>query len=738
MIQMLSFRKLVRFALLICAGVGLVHRPASADVEKPSEPLSMFISVGDNLWLGSWLPIDSPTAVNSVFKTFREQFKCDRLIWRGSEEIWLENFLFRPESIEQYDYWMNWVKPRVAGGEISRAAVSAAHQQGMSIWLLAGLMDYGTQAAVGGCGDLPYGHEYKLRSEHREFAPIDRYGMRVQPGTVEFAYPQVRKDLVRIYSEFLSRYSYDGLWLYSYIENFGFRFDDEFGFNEPIVQEFKKRYGVDIRTQDFDCKAWAALRGEYVTQFLRELKAEIGKQHRKLGLVLDAEIPDRPQRWLATPATNGVGEVQIDWRTLVKEGIVDELMIYCGGDQTKSIESVLAATAGTNCKVSVFQTAPFNPGQQKQFQPRGVGRVAFGSTDDALWQRPADDAAAVTAQATQAKTSSNTAATGPSADAELANAPADYSRLLLLHEVTEKKRTASLDTLASLAKDNDVLTRREALHAATSAHGENAAPLLIAALGDAESGVRCTAVSCLSELKYAKAIAPLLDSLSQHDAFNEALLTSDALAAMADGVTVSEIAKGLTSPKPRVRHTTAYALARSGKVEASPYLLQALNDPDAMVRYRAAAGFEKIGGDAAVRTALLNAIKDDRDLAVQSRAVLTLASLCVNPTAAMRDDVLDALKKRFAEYGQDSKRPDADWGYRVIGNSLTQLGDQGVVFLNQCVTQKEDGVLAWRAWQILHQPQESRSYCTTTAAEDAKLHEEMPAHVRRAALRTKS
>ena len=73
---------------------------------------------------------------------------------------------------------------------------------------------------------------------------------------------------------YLSRYvmerNFDGIAFLTYAENFSQRYEDEFGYNQPIVDEFRKRYGVDIRTEPFDKLAWAKLRGEYLTQFMRE------------------------------------------------------------------------------------------------------------------------------------------------------------------------------------------------------------------------------------------------------------------------------------------------------------------------------------------------------------------------------------------------------------------------------------------------------------------------------------
>jgi hypothetical protein len=88
---------------------------------------------------------------------------------------------------------------------------------------------------------------------------------------------------------------YDGLFLYTYFENFTTRFEHEFGFNAPIVAEYRRRYGVDIRTEPFDRRLWGELRGAYVTEFLRQLHGSLESQGKRLTVALSARNPDRIQ-----------------------------------------------------------------------------------------------------------------------------------------------------------------------------------------------------------------------------------------------------------------------------------------------------------------------------------------------------------------------------------------------------------------------------------------------------------
>jgi len=55
-----------------------------------------------------------------------------------------------------------------------------------------------------------------------------------------------------------------------------------------------------------------------------------------------------------------------------------------------------------------------------------------------------------------------------------------------------------------------------------------------------------------------------------------------------------ELASGTKDPSVRVRLWCAAALGLTREVEIRPYLLEAMDDPDMLVRYRAAEGLENL------------------------------------------------------------------------------------------------------------------------------------------------
>ena len=91
-----------------------------------------------------------------------------------------------------------------------------------------------------------------------------------------------------------------------------------YGFNAPVVEEFKRRHGVDVLTEDFDWYAWQELHGEYLTHVVREATGLIhsrgAKAQAHLGMY--CTVGDR---------VNGYLNRTHDWKTWLREGMLDEL-----------------------------------------------------------------------------------------------------------------------------------------------------------------------------------------------------------------------------------------------------------------------------------------------------------------------------------------------------------------------------------------------------------------------------
>jgi hypothetical protein len=102
---------------------------------------------------------------------------------------------------------------------------------------------------------------------------------------------------------------------------------DQHGFNDPIHQEYLKRYGIDIRTEDFDLQLWCDLLGEYLTRFLKELRKALSTEQMSLTVGV-------PRGSIIGPP---MGNTTLQWPKWVREGIIDQLIIDQNSSQCPSM-----------------------------------------------------------------------------------------------------------------------------------------------------------------------------------------------------------------------------------------------------------------------------------------------------------------------------------------------------------------------------------------------------------------
>jgi hypothetical protein len=186
----------------------------------------------------------------------------------------------------------------------------------------------------------------------------------------------------------------------------------------------------------------------------------------------------------------------------------------------------------------------------------------------------------------------------------------------------------------------------------------------------------------------------------------------------------------LTDPDAKVRELALYYFFRIG-APATPEVEAALlkagkGDPNPYARELALANLRSsFGATARVQAAAREAM-GDRDAAVGARAAVMLAAMSAGPGSppADRGRALRDVTTFFRGYGQGCRRPDASWGWRVVGNALLQFGDDGRQALLGIMQEKDDGRLADLAWRVLYLKQGDRFYPLT-------LEEDRAAHARR-------
>jgi hypothetical protein len=179
----------------------------------------------------------------------------------------------------------------------------------------------------------PWTYVDKYSFEHPEIITVDRKGKKYYM-VREFIYDGARKSAV---DEFV--YMAKALGVKRFIACMRSEATqiqdppvkaDQYGFNEPIVAEMKKRYDVDIMTDPrFDIESasfdprdpmvakWQDLRGEYVTQLYRDIRKALREvdPNIEFAVTLSGDHVGPP-----------LGNWRLDWRTWVDEGLIDTII----------------------------------------------------------------------------------------------------------------------------------------------------------------------------------------------------------------------------------------------------------------------------------------------------------------------------------------------------------------------------------------------------------------------------
>lgn len=117
-----------------------------------------------------------------------------------------------------------------------------------------------------------------------------------------------------------------------------------FGFNQPIVDAFQARYGVDITREPFDRQAWRELRGGFYTDFLRQASARL----RAAGKGIQAHVLATMQ----SPNWHTWKEIHYDWRGWMRDGLLDEVTIMNQDLRTAPTAAMLEAARAAGLKVN--------------------------------------------------------------------------------------------------------------------------------------------------------------------------------------------------------------------------------------------------------------------------------------------------------------------------------------------------------------------------------------------------
>ena len=192
----------------------------------------------------------------------------------------------------------------------------------------------------------PWSYVTKYTYEHPETVVVDRKGNYYWM-IREYAYPGERSSKV---DEFVYMAKHDGLKRFiacmrseaSQVQPATDK-ADRYGFNAPVVHDMRALFGVDILTDPrFDVDSpkfdpcdpmvqnWHNLRGTYVTQLYRELRERLREvdPNIKIAITLSGDYTG--------PV---IGNIRLDWRTWIDEGLIDEIIAPVTFEATYDLES---------------------------------------------------------------------------------------------------------------------------------------------------------------------------------------------------------------------------------------------------------------------------------------------------------------------------------------------------------------------------------------------------------------
>ena len=594
-------------ALPLAVVVISLIRPAEAEWRprpaEPGESVYVYVSNGDNELLYTSPPVESEAAIDDYLDIICRVYHAKRLYWRGAQiEQIVNRSVQRPESRSHGEWlqWMGYLKNEV---KTTQYAVEAAHARGLEVWGVAALLDHGGAAHVGtGKGYGPMAVELRERVEHPEWVPIDRYGIRRMSGPLCLAYPAARRALVELFTEIATASGYDGILFHTYAEQFHARFDDEFGFNEPIVKAYEKRFGVNVFANDqpYDVHAMAHLRGEYLTALVRELRTSLRQHDIGLGLMLDSVTPHYPQRW-GLYDMRVTGRIIVDWPRYVDEQLVDQLWINYNGPQHETVNRVLAHVeqAETPCEVIMMHSDAYPP-QYQHFRTRGVSRVMPGSYDHYHWGY-----------------------LGPQPVTAMDGT--DFiAKLSVLHQMRTDQTPFDLHRAIDLIDDPHVYVRRMAvdLLGEKGADSAEARAAVETCLNDPENCVRTYAARALIRLGAPGGIDRVYGMLADNGTY---MLKNVALPWNLQTLPVDrtpDLTRGLRSPHEVVRAAVLEA-CRSGPLrpDVVPVTVGLAADRSFDIRWRATRVLGRFPASEPARSALLKLL-DDPHPVVRSMAAL--------------------------------------------------------------------------------------------------------------------
>ena len=221
-------------------------------------------------------------------------------------------------EIVQETQWMKRYGEVIADFNPPEAFIKAGHAQGMKVICWLDIFDDGWP-----------GFHSKFIDEHPQCQWVGKDGKTYFHGLIDYSWPEARAFRVAQARELLALGA-DGIHCSTsahcrHLPNV--HEEDFYGYSQPIVDEFRAKYGVDIRTAgSFDREAWHDLKGRAMLELYRQLGQVCHEQKKELWVGLQIG------RYTQFPcdghfSTNVVARYTNHWHELVDERIADALIV---------------------------------------------------------------------------------------------------------------------------------------------------------------------------------------------------------------------------------------------------------------------------------------------------------------------------------------------------------------------------------------------------------------------------
>jgi hypothetical protein len=290
------------------------------------------VSWGDHLIFGKGDGrLHTIDALDRRMQNWREELKAGAIHWRCTRDRIKGRFY----SANGHKHFFKTIKHKIDWDDLEMVP-ELAHEQDIKAFLYVSLFDEGWPLLPKKVRQTSYHNrmhcqhvswQSEFSRQNPQYAVADRKLQNHQCGVLCLGYSEVRKHLIRRYLRLLRNGNFDGLFVCLRSQSKPAEYADQFGFNDPIRGEYLKRYGKDIRCEDFDLQLWRDLQGEYLTCFLKELRKKLNDIHMKLSVGV-------PRGMVIGPP---MGNTLLHWTLWVQEGIVDQLSIDQNSSQCPSM-----------------------------------------------------------------------------------------------------------------------------------------------------------------------------------------------------------------------------------------------------------------------------------------------------------------------------------------------------------------------------------------------------------------